>query len=198
YATYGHGVFDAEAIREYIHYAIQNLGVDYIILGGGDTLDYRNYKGIGSMSFIPSLYTETLAPVSQAPSDPLYTDVNNDGVPDAAIGRFPVRTVAELGYMVDKTLSYGQPGAALTAVLAADKGFEGDSELLAAGLTGWDVDKAYVRPHTLATARATLMAALNEGTRLTSFIGHSGQNHWTFDPLLLASQVTSLTNTKDR
>src|SRR5690606_15338772 len=25
YATYGHGVFDAEAIREYIHYAIQNL-----------------------------------------------------------------------------------------------------------------------------------------------------------------------------
>ena len=67
--------------------------------------------------------------------------------------------------------------------------------MLASALTGWDVDKAYVRTHGIGTARTTLLTALNEGQRLTSFIGHSGQRNWTFDPLLLASQVTGLTNT---
>ena len=38
------------------------------------------------------------------PVDPLYADYTGDNVPDLAIGRFPVRTTAELDLMVNKTL----------------------------------------------------------------------------------------------
>ncbi len=59
YAQYSGGVFDAQAIREYIHYALNNMGVQYVMLAGGDTKDSARLQGAGSISFIPSLYAET-------------------------------------------------------------------------------------------------------------------------------------------
>ncbi len=47
--------------------------------------------------------------------------IHGDKVPDLAIGRFPVRTVAELELMVNKTLAYQDKDYGRTAVFAADK-----------------------------------------------------------------------------
>ncbi len=59
YAKYTYGVFDPAAIKQYIAYAARNLGTKYVLLVGGDTYDYRNYLGLNSISFIPSLYAST-------------------------------------------------------------------------------------------------------------------------------------------
>ena len=194
YAQFSGGVFDPQAIREYVRHAIYEMGVEFFLLVGADTRDYFNYSGLDSISFIPSLYANTLDPVKLAPVDPLYTDYNGDHVPDRAIGRFPVRTVAELKLMVDKTLQYDARAHVQTAIFVADEGFEFDSDAFAAPLAGWAIDKAYVRSLGVAPARTMLINALNAGPRLASFVGHSGPTNWKSRDLFSAGDAAALTN----
>ena len=121
YAQYSYGIFDPQAIKDYIAFAAQNLGTQYVLLVGGDTYDYRNYLGVNSISFIPSLYVETSKVVKFVPADPLYADLDGNNVPDLAIGRFPVRTTAELDLMVKKTLAYQAKNYGRTATFISDK-----------------------------------------------------------------------------
>jgi hypothetical protein len=93
YAQYAGGIFDPQAIRDYIAFAARRLGTEYVLLVGGDTYDYRNYLGRGSISFIPSLYITTGDVAKFVPVDPLYADVNHDNVPPGNC-RFSVRTTA--------------------------------------------------------------------------------------------------------
>ncbi len=192
YAQYSGGVFDAQAIKEYIQYALNNMDVQYVLLAGGDTRDPRDYRGLGSSSFIPSLYARTSEAVYFAPVDPLYTDLDGDNVPDAAIGRFPVRTVEQMTWMVDKTLQYDARTERDTGAFAADAGFAGDSDSFVPA--GWSVDKAYVGTDGVATARTNLIASMNEGPALASFVGHSDTDVWTFDPLFSSEDAAALTN----
>src|SRR6185503_8189766 len=120
FAAYSSGVVDPQAIKSYLSYASRNLGTKSVLLVGGDTYDYRNYLGIGSISFIPSLYATTSPTVRFVPSDALYTDFDNDGVPNLAIGRFPVRTQAELDTVIAKTLAYDGKSYLRSAAFAAD------------------------------------------------------------------------------
>ena len=194
YAAYSGGVFDAEAIRTTFTMLLGD-GREYVLLVGGDTYDYRNYTNSGSMSFIPSLYAKTTDIVNFAPVDPLYTDIDFDNVPDAAIGRFPVRTLAELQLMIDKTFQYESKDYDETAVFAADKGFSSLSEDFAGALDeNWSVDKAYLDQSDVAAAKSKLINSINNGIALASFVGHSGRNNWTFDGLLKTSDVANLTN----
>ena len=70
YAAYSFGVFDPQAIRDYIAYAAAELGTQSVLLVGGDTYDYRNYLGVNSISFIPSLYASTGRYVALRPVRP--------------------------------------------------------------------------------------------------------------------------------
>lgn len=194
YNQYSGGIFDAQAIRDYVNHAISEMGVDYVLLVGGDTRDYRDYSGVNSISFVPSLYAATIDYVKFAPVDPLYTDVNGDNVPDAAIGRFPVRTVEDLQLMVDKTLRYDAGVSVETAVFAADKGFEYDGNSFAAALSDWSVQTAYPKLLGNAAARTTLINGLNAGPRLAAFVGHSGPNAWISTSFFSAADAQALTN----
>ena len=192
YAQFSGGVFDAQAIKAYISYAIKNMDVEYVLLAGGDSRDYRDYSGVGSISFIPSLYAKTIQYLNFAPVDPLYADVWGDNVPDAAIGRFPVRTVDQLTTMVNKTLAYDARTERDTAVFAADVSYEADSDSFAPA--GWSVEKAYVGPDGLATAKTNLINGMNAGPALASFVGHSNADRWTFDPLFHNTDAAALSN----
>lgn len=199
YDQYGHGLFDPQAIKAYVA-ALKQQGVRYVLLVGGDTYDYLNYLGQGAISFIPSLYAETDPIVRFAPVDPQYADVDNDGVPDLALGRLPVRTNAELDALVGKVLAYANKSYGKTAVFAADEDdplvpFTADSELFISQLpSGWSVERAHVGQVGVGAARAKLLGELNEGVALTSFVGHSGPTAWTFSGLFRATDAASLTN----
>jgi hypothetical protein len=199
YAKYTYGIFDPMAIQQYITYAAQNLGTEYVLLVGGDTYDYRNYLGLNSRSFIPSLYVSTSPTVKSVPSDPLYADVNNDRIPDLAIGRFPVRTTAELDLMVNKTLAYAGKDYGGTAVFASDKNdgsnFKNISASMAAGLpSGWTTETIHLDDLSVAVARDQLIAAMNRGTALVTYMGHSGPTTWTYRGLFNTADAAALTN----
>ncbi len=203
YAQFSDYIFDAQAIKRYISFAVQNLGTTHFLLVGGDTYDYRGYLDSGGMSFIPSIYTHTETGKYFAPVDPMYVDVDDDGVPDAALGRFPVRNSDELAMMVNKTLIYEENvsksvsdgGYAGQAVFAADRGFSVASNSFISNMpSGWNINTVYLDEVAVADARTELQQSINQGMAVTSFIGHSGDVVWSPSNILSASSVTQLSN----
>jgi glycosidase len=200
YARYTSGIFDPQAIKQYIAYATRNLGTEYVLLVGGDTYDYRNYLGINSISFIPSIYVSTGPLANFVPADPLYADVNDDNVPDVALGRFPVRSVAELNLMVSKTLAYAAKDYGQTAAFASDLNDGGlsfkdiNNDMASLLPPSWTVENIHLSDLNVTTARSQLIAAMNRGTALVTFTGHSGPQEWTFSDLFNMSNAAALTN----
>ncbi|MBI5963814.1 MAG: hypothetical protein HY863_10100, partial [Chloroflexi bacterium] len=200
YAQYSYGVFDPQAIQKYIAYAVKNLGTQYVLLVGGDTYDYRNYLGVNSISFIPSLYAKTGSIANFVPADPLYADINQDNAPDLAIGRFPVRNANELDMMVNKTLSYAGKDYGRSAVFASDindgnTSFKNISLSISSSLpSDWTVENIHLDDMIVSAARSQLIAAMNRGTALVTFTGHSGPQEWTFSNLFNIQNAASLTN----
>jgi hypothetical protein len=200
YAQYAGGVVDPYAIKDYIAHAKAKLGTEYVLLVGGDTYDYHNYLGVNSVSFIPSFYRPTEDISRFTPVDPLYADVDDDNVPDLAIGRFPVRTTAELALVIQKTFAYEQKDYGKTATFAADT-FDGieSYKSISIGLADalpddWQTEGIYLDDLSVTTARQQLLDAMNRGTALVTYTGHSAPSMWSFERLLLSSHAASLTN----
>ncbi len=200
YRKYSHGVVDPEAIRAYVREAYEEMGIEYLLLVGGDTYDPFDYLGVGSVSFIPTPYAQTDSIVRYAPVDPLYGDVDGDLVPDLAVGRWPVRTVEELEAVIDKTLAYRADS--LSAILAADRqdgpsgySFADASEVMGSLLgSDWTLDRVYLDKMALSEARSELIGGMSGGPAVTSYFGHSSLTVWSFSGLFRSSDVELLGN----
>ncbi|MEZ5444069.1 MAG: C25 family cysteine peptidase [Lysobacterales bacterium] len=207
YAHYSEGIIDPLAIKRFLAEARTALGTDYVLLVGGDTYDYFDRLGLGSVSDLPTLYGPTHPVVRHAPLDDLYADVDNDGRSDLAVGRFPVRTSAELQSVVDKSLSFGQANMGPLGLFVAERsnpaeGVDFDSELdqvVSTLSADWQVNASRVyldeyavgSPGTSA-ARADLIAGINQGVALVSYFGHGSPTIWSREQLLQATQIPSL------
>ena len=199
YDQFNGGVVDAWAIKEYIKYAAQNMGIEYVLLVGGDSYDYHNYLGTGAYSFIPTIYMRTGDIVKFAPTDPFYADIDNDLVPDLKLGRFPVRTSQELGYVIQKTITYQGISYGETAILAADAtdglvSFSHVSDQLAEQLSTWQVTNAYLDDMPVADAQTLIEDNINNGVALVNFFGHSSLTSWSPLGLFQASDAALLNN----
>ena len=202
YRRFSHGVFDPQAIRTFIGLAYRHQGTEYVLLVGGDTYDYFDYLDQGAISFVPTLYTRTDPIVHYAPVDPLYGDVDNDGVPEVSIGRWPVRTTMELNAVVDKTLRYADIDYPRTAVFSADAfdatsgySFSAASEEMLGYLPEtWQAQRAYLEEMNLEDARQVLIDEINFGVALTSYFGHSGPAIWSFEGLFDSDDADALEN----
>ena len=190
YRHYRGGRVDAEAIRDYIRDML-GQGVQYVLLVGGDSYDYHDNLGLGSMSFIPTLYRKTADVVLYGPTDAAIADVDGDLAPEVALGRFPVRTQAELAAMINKTLQYAAKSWNRTALLSAGpfsggQSFAAYSDDLASDIPAdWIVDRVYMDELDLALARQTMLDAINGGAALTSYFGHSAPTVWNFPEVLI-------------
>ncbi len=200
YTQFSYGIFDAQAIKDYIAFAAQNMGTQYVLLVGGDTYDYLDYLGKGSISFIPTLYTATDEIVQFAPTDPLFADVDEDLVTDIALGRFPVRTSTELALLIQKTLAYENKDYGQTAVFSADS-FDGVTSFKQTSMDiaqhlppSWSLTEAYVDDLGVADAHNVLLSALNSGIALASFVGHSSPTRWTYQGLFGIQDAYALSN----
>lgn len=197
YRRFSGGVVDPVAIERYVRNAARRLGVRDVLLVGGDTYDYFDRLGLGSMSFVPTPYAATDALIRFAPVDPRYGDLDGDGVPELAVGRLPARTPEELDTMIDKILAFA--GQAPTALFVADDGEGGTFRETSLDLEArlgdtWSTDRILLDDLAVAPARAALASALDGGPRLVHFFGHSGPTVWTFDGLFRAADADRLEN----
>ena len=193
YESFSGGIVDPSAIRELVKQAYQRWKTRSVLLVGGDTYDYFDYLGVGSRSFVPTLYAQTdPAIVRYAPVDPLFGDVDGDGVPEVSVGRLPARTSAELSLLVGKTLGYKGGNRVLLAADAIDPSlsFKTVSETIAAALPAdTQASRAYVDDLGLQGARTTLLGTMNAGGGLVSYVGHSSPNRWSFQSLFTTTDA---------
>jgi hypothetical protein len=178
------------------------MGSEYVLLVGGDTYDYHDYLGLGTISFIPSLYAPVYEPFRYIPTDPLFAEVDGDSVPDLAIGRLPVRTLGELDVLLAKMEDYAGKDYGQTAVMAADVfdasyslDFGADSKAFKDQLAdGWSVRTAYIDDLGVESARQVLLEEINDGVALTSYVGHSGDTVWSRLGLFNTGHAAGLAN----
>lgn len=198
YESYSGGIVDPAAIRAFVKDAWSRWKVRSLLLVGGDTYDYFDNLGLGSKSFIPTLYAETdPIIVKYAPADPLFGDVNGDGVPEVSVGRLPVRSSAELQAVIGKTTSWTGAGAAVLAADLPDGGlrFSTLSDQLAANLpAGLPLTRAYMDTLGIAGARTALKSAMNGGNAFVNYFGHSSYTRWSFSSVFTSTDAAALTN----
>ncbi len=120
YDEFSDGVFDANAIRNFLTYAYDNWQApapQFVVLVGDGNLNYRNYypNSVGPLetNYIPPyLDAVDIYGLNEVAVDNRYVNiVGDDIVPDMAIGRLPARSVAETTAMVNKIVAYEQSPA---------------------------------------------------------------------------------------
>jgi hypothetical protein len=147
--------------------------------------------------FVPTKLVDTTT--WETASDDWMADVDADGAPDVALGRFPVDSLAEAEIMVGKVVRYETSEQRVAnALFVADKAvvanFRDQNDQLRALLPSTvAIDDAIVDTDGYPAVRAQLLAGINDGVDLVQYAGHGTIDHWT-NGLLTTSDVSALTN----
>jgi len=210
-AVYGHGMPLPGAVTAFLGAAEQRFRYEHVLLVGGDSYDYTDRLGHGTVSFIPTRYAPTRY-ITHTPSDALLADLDGDGLADKAIGRWPVRSLDDLRSIVTKTLEWPNIANPHSAVWVTDSedpnsgSFRDQAERMIASLhsEGWNedrLDRVYFgevgpRPglSIAASVRMAFFDQLAEGRALTGFVGHGSPSMWSFQGLLAPDDLKDLHN----
>ncbi|MCH7891434.1 MAG: hypothetical protein IH921_08025, partial [Gemmatimonadetes bacterium] len=192
-SQFGHGRPSAQAIRDFLAHAFHNWqapSVKYVLLLGDASSDPRNFTGRDKGAPLPALWVKTS--YLWTSSDPTLAAVNGeDSLPDLAIGRLPATTLEEAHSLVQKVLAWEDTAQSLsgTAILVADNpdragDFEADiADIQASFLGGRETKTLLLRQLGRAT-RPEILAALDEGASLLSYVGHGGPAVWASENVL--------------
>jgi len=181
-----------ESIKTYIAglYANTATRPKYILLVG-DTDTIPNWTGGGEGSPATDIQYVCM-------------DGASDWYPDIALGRFSVRSVAQLQAIMAKTLTYENgpmpdPQYVKRAVFMASS----DNYTVSEGTHNWVItnymvpneivsDKLYC--HTFGATTAQVSAAFNAGRFWGIYSGHGANTYWADGPVFYQSDVNALTN----
>ena len=196
-----------EALNNFIKSANSTFNFSHVLLVGGDSYDYHDNLGLGSLSFIPTEYIETEI-IKHSPNDQIMMDVDDDGIADKSIGRWPVRTMNDLTAIVQKTFDWENNLATDQSIAwVVDKqdsntmSFKLQANRVLNQLSEWNQEVIdfglMVAANGLSQAdltRDALFNSLNEGKTLTSFNGHGSPTTWSQARILSATDIVDLDN----
>jgi len=195
------------ALNQFIKQADSAFAFNHVLLVGGDSYDYHDNLGLGSLSFIPTEYIETEI-IRHSPNDQLMMDINNDGIADKAIGRWPVRSMDDLTAIVQKTLDWENNLAGDASVVwivdqqdNSELTFDAQANRVLSNLAGWNQDLIKYDDMVAANGfsqadltRQAFFASLNAGKTFASFNGHASPTTWSTTRILRATDVGDLNN----
>jgi len=211
HAAYGHGMPLAQAVTAFLQAAERRFDYEHVLLVGGDSYDYTDNLGLGSVSFIPTRYAATSL-IPHTPSDALLADLDGDGLADKAVGRWPVRTRGDLEAIVAKTLDWPDLAHPQSSVWMTDSedartgSFNSQADRVLATLedAGWPAEtlnRVYFnqtapRPglSVADSARDDLFELLEQGRALTGFVGHGAPAMWSFQGMVTPDDLSDLHN----
>jgi hypothetical protein len=192
------GAVEATAVRGLLGRLPVRKDPSAAVLFGDDTLDPRDYLGLGSVSFVPTLSAWD-GQFGRIASENLYADQDGDGSPELAIGRLPADTAQVAELLVDK-IERGGPrlDADSTQVMAVDDqgpsdvSFEGLGERVAPYLPLHHPVKFVQVSSGIGTARAALQDGWRSGPLVVQYFGHGGADTWADERLLTNEDAPAL------
>ena len=208
YDGFNAGIFDPQAIKAFLSYAYNNWtrpAPTYVLLVGDANFDYRNYLNWPKKNRVP-VHLSVTSLLSLTPDDNWYVAVDGDDVlPDMMIGRIPAANAAAASAMVRKIVDYEalstyDPKAALFAADWWDPDFAAADESFITYLPA-DILPRRVYLPTYPTRKdvirgnEAIIAAINNGMFLTTYVGHADPTLWAEEGFFGASDVARLSNT---
>jgi hypothetical protein len=200
YDQFSGGIVEPRAIQALVRYAARaSEALRYVLLVGDDSFDPLDHSGRGVPSLVPSLFARDSG-WGLVPSENLYADTDDDGRPDVAIGRLPVRTPAQADAVADK-IAAGD--AALLALAEAnlavadnstetDAPFRENAQRALADLPDGSTLQWADLAQGPAAARAALLAGWQSGVAGTHYFGHGGLTEWADEQILTTEDVAAL------
>jgi hypothetical protein len=184
YDEFNFGQKSPQAIKDFLAWARTHWkkAPQYVVLVGDGSFDPRNFLGLGDVDFVPTKLIDTA--YLETASDDWFVDFNNDGLPEMAIGRLPVRTVEESDVLVSKIVGYEQTAPIQEAVLVADINGVFDFETVSEELRGLLPSSIVIRKifrsdfGTDGEARNALIGTINQGPLLVNYLGHGSVELW--------------------
>jgi hypothetical protein len=183
YDEFNYGVKSPQAIKDFLAFATTSWkkAPRFAMLVGDASHDPKNYQGLGNSDFVPTKMIDTQ--LMKTSSDAWFADFNNDGAEDFALGRLSVRTADEAARMVARIINYNQsrPADGVLLISDVDDGYNFQNSaaqlraLVPANLKVQEVDRETMDD---ATARTTIIDALNRGQKIVNYSGHGNVNQW--------------------
>ncbi len=179
YDEFGYGDASPESIRQFVAYAYENWqepAPRYLFIVGDATTDPLGNLGDVPSNIVPSM----IVPVQfsgETVSDSRLADIDEDMKPELAVGRWPVRTVKEVENLVNRTIAYERGQASKRVLFAADGSeprFSSTASLLS---DSSGLPEEYVELLQSPSAEE-ITAKLNEGSWLTTYVGHGSISRW--------------------
>ncbi len=182
----------ASVIRDYIEalYGNPATAPDYVLLVGDDDR-IPCWTGAGAGNPATDLYYACM-------------DGPGDWTPDLAVGRFSVRSVAELEIVIDKTVSvqarlFADPRYCKRAVFMASEDNYTISEgthnyVISNHMNPHDITSDKLYCHTYGATTQQVREAFNDGRLFGVYSGHGYETGWSDGPPFSQSDVEGLTN----
>ncbi|HTY08032.1 MAG TPA: C25 family cysteine peptidase, partial [Candidatus Edwardsbacteria bacterium] len=207
YDEFGQGLASDQAIKDFISYAYFNYQVppQYVLLLGGGSYDPRNLLGTSKQDYVPVHLSRTddFGPV---PDDDYYARVvGDDFMPDLAVGRLTVNSLADYQGWEAKRAGYERTpftdqwhrdflmiAGYMNYSYEYDTIFSGPTNKLCATLSPrFEVSKVYHRnPNTT----ADLIDQFNEGAIVAAYYGHGGGQVWGHSSFFTNAEAEGLNN----
>ena len=186
------------AVREFLTFAKMTWkrAPRFVLFLGDASFDAKNYLGLGDNDRVPTKLFDSF--FMEAVSDDWFVDPDEDGVPNLAVGRLPVRTPQDAAAMVAKIIRYDQSGSYDEMMLAsdADDGYSFTS--MSAALRPLVTDDIRINQLNrgemdINSARAKLIDSLNRGQKIVNYSGHGSVDLWA-SSLLSVDDAQALEN----
>ncbi len=189
------------ALRDYLSWTFQHwqAPAEFVLLVGDATFDPRNHTRLGDFDFLPTKLVNTTA--FESASDDWFADLDEDGVPEMAIGRLPVRTEQQAAALVSKIVGYEQSGQVpgsgwVLLVTDRNEGFDFETasdrvgELIPPGL---GIERVARSQDSDPVTRAELLQKLDQGPLLVNYLGHGSVDVWA-GGLLTSADASGIRN----
>jgi len=198
YDEFSFGQKSPFAIKDFLAFASTNWKIKprFVLFAADASVDPKNYLGLGDNDLVPTRLIDTA--YLETASDDWFVDFDDDGLPDIAVGRLPVRTSEEADAVVSKIVLYQSSIPSREALLIADApdGYDFEratnelTSFLPSNLRATELDRGR---ETAESAKKILLDALARGPKLVNYDGHGSANTWDGN-LLTSEDALSLTN----